>query len=104
MQPSPIDSATEQTPVILAWAPGPGELLLILLIILVVFGANRIPQLGDALGKGIRNFRKSFAKDEIEAEPAHKEVREVPAVSAEPETPAEAVRTESAEHEPTKTG
>lgn len=57
---------------------GGPELLLILLIVLVVFGHNRIPQLGDALGKGIRNFRKSFAKDETETQPVQKEVRELP--------------------------
>lgn len=59
--------------------PGPGELILILLIVLVVFGHNRIPQLGEALGKGIKNFRKSFAKDEAEAQPSAKTVRELPA-------------------------
>lgn len=59
--------------------PGGGELLLILLIVLVVFGHNRIPQLGDALGKGIRNFRKSFSKDdETEAEASRAEVRSLP--------------------------
>lgn len=64
--------------------PGPGELLLILLIVMVVFGANRIPQLGDALGKGIRNFRKSFAKDdeETETEASRREVRPLPEKSA----------------------
>ena len=35
------------------------ELLIILVVLLLVFGANKIPQLGDALGKGIRNFKKS---------------------------------------------
>lgn len=60
--------------------PGPGELLLILLIVMVVFGANRIPQLGDALGKGIKNFRKSFAKDddETETEATRREVKPLP--------------------------
>ena len=60
--------------------PGGSELLLILLIVLVVFGHNRIPQLGDALGKGIKNFRKSFAKDESElkASQAEVEVRTLP--------------------------
>lgn len=57
--------------------PGGGELLLILLIVLVVFGHNRIPQLGDALGKGIKNFRKSFAKDETEIAAAEREVRRI---------------------------
>ena len=36
--------------------PGIPELLIILFIIVLVFGANRLPQLGDALGKGIKNF------------------------------------------------
>ena len=49
--------------------PGPAELILILVIVLVVFGHNRIPQLGEALGKGIRNFKKSFDKDETEVTP-----------------------------------
>lgn len=65
-------------PIHLAWSmPGGGELLLILLIVLVVFGHNRIPQLGDALGKGIKNFKKAFSKDDVETEPTRREVREV---------------------------
>jgi sec-independent protein translocase protein TatA len=42
-----------------------GEILVILVVVLLIFGANRIPQLGDALGRGIRNFKK--AKDEDDA-------------------------------------
>jgi sec-independent protein translocase protein TatA len=40
------------------------ELLIILAVLLLVFGANKIPQLGDALGKGIRNFKRSSEKDD----------------------------------------
>jgi len=36
------------------------ELLLILLILVVLFGASKIPQLGRGLGEGIRNFRKGL--------------------------------------------
>jgi len=57
--------------------PGIWELVMIFLIVLVVFGHNRIPQLGEALGKGIRNFRKSFNKDETEAEANRVDVRQV---------------------------
>jgi len=39
------------------------ELVLILAIVLVIFGAGKLPQLGESLGKGIRNFRKSFKDD-----------------------------------------
>ncbi|MBW1973244.1 MAG: twin-arginine translocase TatA/TatE family subunit [Deltaproteobacteria bacterium] len=38
---------------------GIGELVLILVIVLVIFGAGRLPEVGSALGKGIRNFRKA---------------------------------------------
>jgi len=43
---------------------GFGEILIVLVVVLLVFGANKIPQLGDALGKGIRNFRKSAREDD----------------------------------------
>lgn len=42
---------------------GFGEILVVLVVVLLIFGANKIPQLGDALGKGIRNFKKS-SRDE----------------------------------------
>jgi sec-independent protein translocase protein TatA len=38
---------------------GMGELLVILVIVLLVFGAGKLPQIGDALGKSIRNFKSS---------------------------------------------
>lgn len=39
--------------------PGMGELVIILLIVLVIFGANKLPQIGDALGRSIKNFKKA---------------------------------------------
>ena len=47
-----------------AGMPGPMELFIIFLIVLVVFGAKKLPAIGDGLGKGIRNFKRSFEKDE----------------------------------------
>jgi len=38
------------------------ELMLILVIVLVVFGAGRLPQLGKGLGEGISNFRDGLSK------------------------------------------
>lgn len=47
--------------------PGMGELIVILLIVLVVFGANKLPQIGDALGRSIKNFKRSSkVEDELE--------------------------------------
>jgi len=39
--------------------PGMGELIIILLIVLVVFGANKLPGIGDALGRSIKNFKRA---------------------------------------------
>ena len=41
---------------------GPQELILILLIVIVIFGARRLPELGKSLGEGIKNFKKSVTK------------------------------------------
>ena len=43
---------------------GTTELLVILLIIIVVFGSTKLPQLGDALGKSIKNFKSAVGDDE----------------------------------------
>lgn len=40
------------------------ELLLVLVIVLLVFGAARLPQIGESLGKAIRNFRKGLSGDD----------------------------------------
>lgn len=46
------------------------ELIIILMIVLVVFGAGKLPEIGGALGKSIRNFKKAAdGKDEIEIKP-----------------------------------
>jgi len=42
---------------------GPTELLLILLIVIIIFGAKKLPDLGKSLGDGIKNFKKSVSKD-----------------------------------------
>jgi sec-independent protein translocase protein TatA len=42
---------------------GPMELVIVLVIVIIVFGVGRLPEIGGALGKGIREFRSSV-KDE----------------------------------------
>jgi sec-independent protein translocase protein TatA len=54
---------------------GGQELFIILIIILILFGGNKIANLGDGLGKGIRNFRRSLkGEDEERAEVIEAEV------------------------------
>ena len=45
---------------------GVPELLLILVIVIVVFGASKLPQLGRGLGEGISNFREGLSKGKNE--------------------------------------
>ncbi len=59
---------------------GPMELVLILLIVLIVFGAGRLAGLGSALGTSLREFRKATAEPDEEEKP-------------EPDKPAEAKTT-----------
>jgi len=51
---------------------GPWEIALILVIILIVFGVGKLPQVGGALGKGIRTFRKAQRGEDDEEEEAEK--------------------------------
>jgi sec-independent protein translocase protein TatA len=46
------------------------ELLVILVIVRIIFGAGKLPELGEGLGKGIRNFRKATSEpDAIDVTP-----------------------------------
>jgi len=45
---------------------GPIELVIILVIILLIFGPMKLPQIGDALGKSVRHFRKGVSGSEAE--------------------------------------
>jgi len=48
--------------------PGPLELILILVIVIIVFGVGRLPELGGAVGKAIREFREATGQDKAKAE------------------------------------
>ncbi len=44
--------------------PGLGELLIILAIVIIIFGAGRLPKIAESLGEAIKNFRKSTKEEE----------------------------------------
>lgn len=51
---------------------GPMELVIILVIVIIIFGVGKLPEIGGALGKGIKEFKKSSkdleeAKDELKS-------------------------------------
>ena len=60
---------------------GMGELIVILIIVMLVFGASRLPQLGEGVGKAIRNLKRGLnTDDDIDVTPAEKQDK--PASSA----------------------
>lgn len=53
------------------------ELLIVLIIILVIFGAGKLPEIGSGLGKGIKNLKTSLkGEDEIDVTPKKEEKTE----------------------------
>jgi sec-independent protein translocase protein TatA len=57
--------------------PGMGELLIILVILVLVFGANKLPQLGEGIGKAIKNFKRGINHDDdIDVTPTDRRVSE----------------------------
>ena len=52
---------------------GTTELIIILVIVILIFGVNKIPQLGKGLGEGIRNFKSSIKAVHEDSEEKSKE-------------------------------
>ncbi len=59
------------------------ELTIVLVIVLVIFGANRVPEIGRALGRGIKEFRGSVTdvKNDVEGKSEAKDEEKTPASS-----------------------
>jgi sec-independent protein translocase protein TatA len=76
---------------------GPMEMIFIFLVLLLVFGARRIPEIGSGLGKGIREFKRSMTDIQHEISRPDNKQPEVP-----PARPTAAVppASESVEKEP----
>ena len=51
---------------------GPRELILVLVIVLIIFGPGKLPDIGSAIGKGVREFRKASTdlEESIRGEPS----------------------------------
>ena len=54
----------------LAWMPGPYEWVIIILLVLLLFGGRKLPELARGLGKGLREFKRELhgVKDELTKE------------------------------------
>lgn len=54
---------------------GPWEIALILIVILIVFGVGKLPQIGGAIGKGMRSFQKGQRGEDAEEQEEEKKPR-----------------------------
>jgi len=76
---------------------GFGELMVILVIVLVLFGARRVPEIGASIGKGIREFKKNISDMDREVRDPLREARTTDRLAAGQDavrTPEEVVRPE----------
>lgn len=53
-------------------SPGPWQIVIIAVVILLLFGASRFADMGKGLGEGIRNFKKGVSGDDDESKSAKK--------------------------------
>jgi sec-independent protein translocase protein TatA len=67
---------------------GTGEMIILLVVLLLVFGARRLPEMGRSLGKGMREFKEgvSGAQDPPAAEPITPPSRELEPASSDPDS------------------
>jgi sec-independent protein translocase protein TatA len=70
---------------------GPTELIFLMIFLLLIFGAKRLPELGSGLGKGIREFKKSMREINTEIERPTDDAK----LNAAPPRPAVPAATES---------
>lgn len=61
-------------PLIILGMIGPGQIILIIVIVLLLFGGRKIPELMKGLGQGMKEFKKATKDDEQEKEDNHKAI------------------------------
>jgi sec-independent protein translocase protein TatA len=75
--------------------PGPLEIIIVLIIVLVIFGPKRLPDLGRSLGRGMREFKDSVTGKDKE----HEQIDSVKTVGDSPEPPATTATTATREQQ-----
>ena len=59
----------------LMWTPGPGELIVLLVIVLLFFGKSRLPGLARSIGSGINEFKKGISGQHVEEDDEEEDVK-----------------------------
>ena len=80
---------------------GTGEILIVLLVALVIFGPKKLPELGKGLGRGMRDFKRAVSGDDDEERKQEEDAKK--AASPAPELPAPTVVEAAAEPKATTT-
>jgi sec-independent protein translocase protein TatA len=76
------------------------EILILLLVVLLVFGPKRLPEMGRSLGKGMREFKDSISGKDDDDEPEHRRLaQELPPADEHPVAVAEREREPARERE-----
>jgi len=68
---------------------GPTEMIFIMVLLLVLFGAKRLPELGSGLGKGIKEFKRSMKEINTEIERASSDTEQIAAPRRPPAIPSQ---------------
>ena len=67
--------------------PGPWELILILLIVVMVFGGKRIPEIMGGVGQGIKSLKKSLEQEDEPVKPVQTQSTAIPSPGGKPVEP-----------------
>lgn len=78
---------------------GATELIIILVIVIVLFGARRLPEIGSGVGKAIKNFRAGMSSDEIDITPEKTPGTSPPGASTDEITEGRAAESPAREHQ-----
>ncbi|HAU38330.1 MAG TPA: twin-arginine translocase TatA/TatE family subunit [Phycisphaerales bacterium] len=91
------------------WTPGPWEIVLILVVVLLLFGGKKLPELARGLARGLRTFRNELkgVRDNLDREeetPAPHETDKHPEEPGRKSTPASGARGDSSEDQKQEAG
>ncbi len=57
------------TPILAMWTPGPLELVVLLVLVMIFFGVGKLPEVGNALGKSIKAFKDGQKSEALDVTP-----------------------------------
>ncbi len=57
------------TPILAMWTPGPLELVVLLVLVMIFFGVGKLPEVGAALGKSIKAFKEGQKPEALDVTP-----------------------------------